>query len=171
MRRLLRWSLLLAVVLAVPGASAHAQYNYPPGYSGWGGWGGGGSTVQGSIASGMGNYAAGAGAYNVQTAQARSMNANTAMQWNDYMYAINQRNAANEMALLHRRQQRGDATIAATSKRLHDNPDPHDIHTGDALNVVLTELANPRLYTQVVQRSTQPIDSGLVKTINFQFAP
>ncbi len=56
---------LLVVMLSVPGVSAHAQYGYPAGY---GGWGGGGSTVQGSIASGMGQFAAGAGAYNARTA-------------------------------------------------------------------------------------------------------
>src|SRR3954452_7679233 len=118
-------SMLLAVVFAVSGTSAHAQYyRYPAGYGGGGGWGGGGSTVQGSIASGMGNYAAGAGAYNVQTAQARSMNSQTAMQWNDYMYAVNKRNAASEMARMKRRQQNVNETADATYKRLHDNPDP-----------------------------------------------
>jgi hypothetical protein len=86
------------------------------------------------------------------------------------MNAINQRNSANEVARLNRRQQSTIETLDATYQRLHDNPDPRDIHTGDALNVVLTELANPKVYTQVVQKSTQPIDSGLVKNINFQFA-
>ena len=170
MRRFFGRSVLLAVLAALPGVSAQAQYRYPGGYGGWGGWGGGGSTVQGSIANGMGNYAAGRGAYNVQTAQARSMNANTAMQWNDYMYAINQRNAATEVAILNKRQQSTVETLDATYKRLHDNPNPRDVHTGDALNVVLTELANPKVYTQFVQKSTQPIDSGLVKNINFKFA-
>jgi hypothetical protein len=167
-----RRSLLLVFLLAVPAVSAPAQYVYPHGYGGygWGGWGGGGSTVQGSIASGMGNYAAGAGAYNVETAQARAMNANTAMQWNDYMYAINQRNARNEVAILNQRQGKVNETADATYKRLHDNPDPHDVHTGDALNVVLTELVNPKVYTQVVQKATTPIDSQLVKNINFQSA-
>ncbi len=162
---------LVAVVLAVSGSSAHAQYRYPAGYGGWGGWGGGGSTPQGATAQGMGAFAAGAGAYNEQTAQARAMNANTAMQWNDYMYAINQRNSANEVARLNRRQQKVNETADATYQRLHDNPDPRDIHTGDALNIILTELANPKVYTQFVQKSAQPINSGLVKNINFQFAP
>jgi hypothetical protein len=170
MLRLLGFATLLVVALTVPGISAHAQYRYPAGYGGWGGWGGGGSTVQGSIATGMGNYAAGAGAYNVQTAQARAVNANTAMEWNNYMYAINTRNAQNEMKRLNRQQQSTINTLDATYKRLHDNPDPRDVHTGDALNVVLTELANPKVYTQFVQKSTQPIDSGLVKNINFQHA-
>ncbi len=170
MRRLPGLAALLAAILSFPVASAHAQYRYPGGYGGWGGWGGGGSTVQGSVASGMGNYAAGAGAYNVETAQARAMNANTAMQWNDYMYQINQRNSANEMARLNRRQKETVETLDATAKRLRDNPSPRDIHTGDALNVVLTDLANPKVYTQFVQKSTQPIPSALVKNIDFQFA-
>ncbi|WP_406695543.1 hypothetical protein V5E97_31465 [Singulisphaera sp. Ch08] len=162
---------LLVFVLTVPGPSAHAQYRYPAGYGGWGGWGGGGSTVQGSIASGMGNYAAGAGAYNVQTAQARSINANTAMQWNEYMYAVNKQNAATNLARRQKQQQNINESADATYQRLHDNPNPYDVHNGDALNVVLTELANPKVFTQFVQKSTQSIDSRLVKNINFEFAP
>lgn len=162
---------VLVAGLSVPGPSAHAQYNYPGGYGGWGGWGGGGSTVQGNIASGMGNYAAGAGSYNVQTAQARSINANTAMQWNNYMYAVNKQNAQTNLARRQLQQKNVNESADAIYKRLHDNPNPNDIHTGDALNIVLTELADPKVYTQFVQKSTQPIDSRLVKNINFQFAP
>jgi hypothetical protein len=159
-------------MLAVPGVPADAQYHYPAGYGGWGGWGGGGSgsTVQGSIASGMGNFAAGAGSYNVQTAQARAMNANTAMQVNQYMYAINQRNAATYTQRQNAKIQQTTETLDATSRRLRDNPSPADVHSGDALNVVLTDLTNPSIYTQVVQQATTPIASELVKNINFQHA-
>ncbi len=172
MLRLFKPSLFLAVVLAVPEVSAFAQYHYPAGYGGWGGWGGGGSgsTVQGSIASGMGNFAAGAGAYNVQTAQARAMNANTAMQVNQYMYAINQQNAATYTQRQNAKIQQTTETADATYRRLHDNPSPADVHSGDALNVVLTDLTNPSIYTQVVQKATTPIASELVKNINFQHA-
>jgi hypothetical protein len=163
MRRFAFTVALVAVVIAAAETSARAQY-------GWGGWGGAGSTVQGSIAAGRGVAAAGAGQYNMETAAARSMNAQTAMQWNDYMYAINQRNSANEVKRLNQRQQKVNETQDATYKRLHDNPEPRDIHTGDALNVVLTELVNPKIYTQVVQKSKQPIDSNLVMNINFQYA-
>jgi hypothetical protein len=164
MLRFLGQSALLAVVFAVVVPSAHAQY-------GWGGWGGGGSTVGGSMATGRGVYAAGAGMYNQQTAAARSMNANTAMQWNDYMYAVNQRNAANEMARIKQRSKDTNQATDAIYQRIHDNPDAHDIHSGDALNVVLTELANPKIYTQIVEKVTTPVDSNLVKNINFQYAP
>ena len=164
-RYVARAALLIAVVVAVPIGSAEAQYGY-----GWGGWGGGGATVGGSMAAGRGVAAAGAGQYNMDTAAARSMNAQTAQQWNDYMYAINQRNSANEVKRLNARQQKVNETVDATYKRLHDNPEPLDIHTGAALNVILTELVNPKIYTQVVQKSRQPVDSQLVKNIVFQYA-
>ncbi len=170
MLRLCKGSLLLAVVLAVPAISAHAQYNYPGGYSGWGGWGGGGSTVQGSVARGMGQFAAGAGAYNVQTAQARAMNANTAMQINQYMYATNVQNAQTYAHRQAGKIKQTNEALDATSRRLRDNPSPADVHSGDALNVVLNDLANPSIYTQVVQKATTPVASVLVKNINFEHA-
>lgn len=161
MFRSLKPAFLMALCLAIPAVPARAQY-------GWGGWGG--ATAEGSRAMGAGVYAAGAGAYNEQTAQARSMNAQTAMQWNNYMYQCNQRNAANEVLRMQRRQQAVVGTQKAAYDRLHNNPEPRDIHDGDALNIVLTELVNPKVYTQVVQKSTQPVDSRLVKTIPFSYA-
>jgi hypothetical protein len=126
--------------------------------------------VQGSIASGMGNFAAGAGQYNVQTAQARSINAQTAMQFNEYMYAVNKQNAATNLARRQQQQKNVNAAADATSKRLRDALDPRDIHTGDALNVVLADLVNPKVYTQVVEKATTPMASQLVMNINFQHA-
>ena len=160
--------MLLAVVLAVPGASAPAQYNYPPGYAPWlGGVGRCRVDGRGEHRHGMGNFAAGAGSYNVQTAQARSMNANTAMQVNDYMYPVNQRNAANEMAKLAgraaMRRQRGHVRQAHRPPRLrHHTATPE---RGPR------RAGQPKVYTQVVQKATPPIDSQLVKNINFQHAP
>src|SRR5206468_1518000 len=75
-----------ALVLALTSGAARAQYGYPVGRYGFGGWGGG-STVQGDIARGLGNLAAGAGAYNEQTAVANSINADTVMRLNHYIYA------------------------------------------------------------------------------------
>jgi hypothetical protein len=118
----------------------------------------------------MGVYAAGAGAYNVQTAQARAINTQTAMQWNEYMSAVNQANAQAYYKQQARKIERTNETADTTYRRLHDNPNAYDIHSGDALNVVLDELTNPKVYTQVVQQATQPVSSQLVKNIEFQYA-
>src|SRR5262245_21538646 len=116
MRRFLGTFFVLAGALAA-GMPAHAQYARYGTY-GWEGWGGTGSTVQGSIATGMGNFAAGAGEYNVQTAQALSINAQTAMQFNDYMYAVNKQNSAINLARRQQQQQKVNETADATAKRL-----------------------------------------------------
>ena len=78
----------------------------------------------------MGNLAAAAGAYNEQTAQARSVNAQTAMQVNNYMYAAIRQNAKNELIRMNKRRGRINEAADATYKRLHDNPDAFDIHSG-----------------------------------------
>ena len=167
MVRFMGRSLLLALVLSISAVSAQAQYGR---YGGWGGWGGGVGTAQGSMMRGAGVAAAGAGAYNEQTAVARSINANTAMQVNQYMYEVNKNNAKYYYTRSANKQKEASSTGEAIYKRLHDNPSGHDIHTGDALNVVLDELTNPAIYTQMVTGATRPIDSQLVKNIRFEYA-
>src|SRR5437763_16198446 len=149
MRHFFGWAMLLAVVFAVPGTSAHAQYHYPAGYAGWGGWGA--HTAAGTAAYGMGNFAAGAGSYNLQTAQARSINSQTAMQMNDYMYAINQRNAQNHYKRLADQEKLSRQASDTVYHRIHDNPAPRDVHSGDALNAVRDDLSNPMVYSRAVQ--------------------
>jgi hypothetical protein len=161
MLRFLRHIALFTVVLASSGVSARAQY-------GWGGWGGG--TSAGGFARGAGVMAAGAGAYNQQTAVARSINANTYMQMNDYLGACNQNCVVSHCALLAKNDALQKETAASTYDRLHNNPTPHDVHTGDALNIVLDELTNPKVYTSAVQRATDPVPSRLVKNIEFEYA-
>jgi hypothetical protein len=118
----------------------------------------------------MGAFAAGAGSYNIQTAAARSMNAQTAMQMNDYMYGVVQRNTSNYLKRVQDEQKKTNEASDAISNRIRNNPEPRDIHTGDALNIVLTDLLNPKVFTQAVQKATTPVDSQLVKNIVFQHA-
>jgi hypothetical protein len=156
-------AVLFGLILCVSVASANA-------YWGWGGWGGGVGTAQGSMMRGAGVAAAGAGYYNQQTAIARSINANTAMQVNNYMWEVNKTNAEYYYTRSANKQKEASSTGEAIYKRVHDNPSGHDIHTGDALNVVLDELTNPNVYTQVVTAATRPIDSQLVKNVVFEYA-
>ena len=157
-------ALLFGLILCLSAIPAQAQYG------GWGGWGGGVGTAQGSMMRGAGVAAAGAGYYNEQTAVARSINANTAMQVNQYMYEVNKNNAKYYYTRSANKQKEASSTGEVIYKRLHDNPEPRDIHSGDALNVVLDELTNPSIYAQVIGSSTRPIPSDLVKNIEFEYA-
>ncbi len=84
-----RMGLALGVVaLLAAGGEARAQFGYgyyPYGYGdyGWGGWGG---TPQGDIARGLGYYATGLGNLEEADAVAGSINTDTVMRWNEYMY-------------------------------------------------------------------------------------
>ena len=85
-------------ILSISSGNARAQFGYPGGYGGYG-WGGWGSTIGGSNAAGLGYFNMGRGAFNEQTAVARSINNDTYIRWNQYMYLSQQH--AN--SLYHRR--------------------------------------------------------------------
>lgn len=173
MTRSLRILAALAVALAVGhGSAARAQWGYPGGYGGygWGGWGGGASTVGGDMARGLGAYAAGAGYYNQQTAVARSINANTVLNWNQYMYEANCNAARNERLRTTRRLANANEAQSQIQKRLRDNPEPRDIYSGDALNVAMEEINDPRIYSKTLQAAQVKVGGESIRNIPFQYA-
>ncbi|WP_422928768.1 hypothetical protein [Singulisphaera sp. PoT] len=173
MRRFGRQFALGVIVLASSAGSVRAQY--PAGYGGygwggWGGYGGGGQTVQGDIARGLGAFAASAGQYNVQTAQARSINADTAMRWNQYVWESQQEANKRHYKRMVRAQDENSKAHEAIYKRLHDTPEPGDITRGDALNVALDEISNPRVYLRKLSGASTKIPGAIVRDIPFQLA-
>lgn len=154
----------------VQGAGAHAQWGYPLGYAnyGWGGWGG--QTVQGNIARGLGAYAAGAGYYNQQTAVANSINTDTVMRWNQYVYESQMNaNRLHQGRLALDRYQTNKA-IDQVRDRLRNNPEQADIFRGDALNSALDEINDPRVYAKALQGAQAKISPKDIRNIPFQKA-
>jgi hypothetical protein len=157
-------------ILAAAGGEAQSQYYYPFGYGyggyGFGGWG---ATPQGSIAQGLGVYAAGAGVYNVDTAQARSINTDTVIRYNQYIY--------NSMLEARRRYNReharklamDDAHYNARLARIRDNPTAEDIVSGDALNAILDQLSDPKmLHGSELRLASAKLDAQSIKAIPFR---
>jgi hypothetical protein len=58
----------------------------------------------------------------------------------------------------------------ATQKRLRDNPEPRDIFRGDALNVALDEINNPRVYARALKAAKVKIGGDTIRNIPFQYA-
>jgi hypothetical protein len=175
MSRGFRRAAVLAIALAAgPWCSARAQWGYyPRGYAGygWGGWGGGAQTPQGSIATGLGAYAAGAGYYNQQTAVARSINTDTAMRFNEYMYESEQEATRQHHARLAGARADNTKAIQQIQDRLRNHPDAHDIRTGDALNAAVAEIEDPRAYTRILKKAQVKIGGELIRDIPFRYAP
>jgi hypothetical protein len=165
----IRFALLLVASLAAA-SEAHAQYGYGRyGGGGWGGWGSA-STPGSSLARGMGMFGMGAGTYNVDTAQARSMNVNTAMRWNQAMF-----NSSREGAKLFaaREKAMAQATNKAYSEvqdRIKNHPNERDIMDGDALNAQLEVLLNPSNAANSLQQINTPIRPESIANIPFEIA-
>jgi hypothetical protein len=171
MKRVLRGALLAALLLAIQGGVSRAQYHYPGGYGGygWGGWGGG-ATVGGDQARGLGVFAAGAGQYNQQTAVANSINAQTAMQWNEYMYQSKMEagRIMRQNDLIKRQQNL--TNFNAIQDRIRNNPNQIDVMRGDALNVALDEITAPKVYLRALQGAKAPLPGTVIREIPFNYA-
>jgi hypothetical protein len=169
-RKLVLLNLAVASALALWPESARAQYGYPGGYGGygWGGWGA--STVQGSIARGLGMFNMGRGMYNVNTAQARSINLNTAMRWNQYVYEAQQNANRMHHEKLVRQQQRSITEIARIEDRLRNHPEARDITDGDSLNVLLDIMINPATLGSSLRYVKTPLRHDLIPEIPFEVA-
>jgi len=169
-RQFIRACASVFALLFIQGAGAQAQWGYPGGYGGygWGGWGG--QTAQGDIARGLGAYAMGAGYYNQQTAVANSINTDTVMRWNQYVYEAQMNaNRLHQGKLAMERFQTNQAADKIRD-RLRNNPERADIYRGDAMNVVLDEINDPRIYAKALQSGQVKIGGETIRNIPFQYA-
>ncbi len=172
MHRRSRLAFGIVLSLAALSGQARAQWGYgyyPYGYGGYG-WDGWGGTAQGDIARGLAYFNMGAGIYNVDTALARSINLDTVIRWNQYVY-LSQQEATREYFA------RRNAAIAkdrnaydALLKRIQENPTAHDIENGDALNAALDQLSDPRLHSSALRTADTPISAKSIREIPFRNA-
>jgi hypothetical protein len=161
-----RLSLGLVLLLFVTNRDARAQWGH--GGWGWGGWGA--STPIGDIERGAAMYAAGAGMYNLNTAQANSINADTVMRFNNYVYQAalesaymyNSRKAAN---IQHNKQM-----YSARQRMLRDNPGPVDVANGNALNAAVDDLNNPKIGSAAIRAAHLPVSASLIAEMPFVYA-
>jgi len=169
-----RTTFVLSVTLIVSmySGTARAQYGYgyPRGYGGygWGGWGTG--SMGGIMARGMGMFGMGRGIYNVDTAQARSINTNTTMRFNDYVFKSQMTtNRRYQKRLAAQRKQINQANDEIQD-RLRNHPSDLDITDGDALNVLLEALLNPATADRSLQYIKTPLRSDIIANIPFEVA-
>jgi len=158
------------VLLAAGAGEVHAQFYYPSGY-GYGGYGFGGwnETPQGSIAQGLGVYAEGAGVYNYDSAVANSINEDTVVRYNQYLY-----NSMLEARVRYNRENAkrlnlDKAGYEARQARIRDNPSEGDINSGDALNAILDQMADPKVMNgSSLRLANASIGAAAIKAIPFR---
>jgi hypothetical protein len=157
----------LVAVCLMTGRDACAQWGY--GGWGWGGWGA--QTPQGAALQGAGQYAMGAGAYNLSTAQANSINADTAMRWNEYVYQSNLEATRRYTSRKSAEIAKNKALYDAHQLKLRENPEPREIDNGDALNAAVTDLSNPKLSSSMMRSAgNAPVPANVIAEIPFLYA-
>ena len=163
----------MVALAATHAAAARAQYGYPRGYGGygWGGWGGGGETPQGSMAQRHGSLRRRPGYYNQQTAVARSINVDTAMRYNQYMYESNEEANRKYHAKMSADKAQNLEAYDKIQARLRDSPTRRDIYMGDALNALVSQIEDPRVYSRTLQGAKVKIGGQAIRNIPFRYAP
>jgi hypothetical protein len=105
----------------------------------------GSSTPEGDYLRGLGIAGWGMGLYNRNTAEAESINVDTAIRWNDYVAAVAKQQTGEYVA-----RKLADATERKQLYKQHrdrilNDPEARDVLNGDALNIVLEKLQNANL--------------------------
>jgi hypothetical protein len=166
----------LAIALAcslwfVQSGAVRAQWHYPGGYDGfgWMGWEFGVESTEGSIARGLGALAEGLGFYNKATAIAESINTDTVMRWNQYVHEAQMN--ANRLRRLRiaGEQERNQKLSDIRQSRLRNNPEQRDVFQGDALNVALDEINDPRVYAKALEGAKIKIGGEKIRLIPFRY--
>jgi len=163
MVRRIRIAFGLALIFSMSGGTASAQW-------GWGGWGGWGETPQGSIARGLGAFNVGAGVYNLDTAQARSINVDTFLRWNQYLYEAHRESLRQYVVKRDADAAKNKATYNQIMKNLQESPTARDVENGDALNAALDQLSDPRIASSSLKVATVPVDAKIIRDIPFRNA-
>jgi len=118
----------------------------------------------------MGHYYTGAGIFNEKTAIADSINADTLMRFNDYIFSANQEAARRYVARRRENSANNLAQNNAILTRIQDNPTVRDIETGDALNAAINQISDPRISSSALKIATAPIEASVIQDIPFRNA-
>jgi hypothetical protein len=168
MARFGRLLLGFCMISSISGRDARAQWGFD-GW-GWGGWGWGVGTAESTELEGAAHYLMGAGMYNLNTAQANNIDAQTAMKWNDYVAQITRESARNRAIRTNSQFRRNQALYDAHQRRLRENPGRVEVENGSALNAALDDLTNPRLGRSALRAAKAPVPASLIADIPFQNA-
>jgi hypothetical protein len=129
-----------------------------------------GSTVQGDILRGQGVTYKGAALLYLNAAKARSIDADTLMRFNQYVYdSLQEYNRQRALRLAGKAANR-NANLAVILRRLRESPTESDVTGGDALNIVLGELCNPSITPSSWRAARVDLPADTIRRVPFQYA-
>jgi hypothetical protein len=156
--RLMRIGLFVLVFLAATRARAQINIIGP------------GSTPIGDMERGAGIMAAGAGTYNYYTAVGDSIEADTWMRLNEYVFqSVRQASMRERQRILERATHNRERYNKILERILRD-PEFKDVRRGDALNAVYQELTDPQISESAFRLTPVQLPGELIRSIPFFYA-
>jgi hypothetical protein len=129
---------------------------------------GGGSTPQGDYLRGIGIAAWGQGLYNLNTAQAYSITADTDMRVDSYLMSVAQSQREYYQKLLNQRIAKEKQQYEAIKERIRDHPERFDVFTGNALNMAFEQMNDPTIQEASLRGSPVSIPREMIRRIPFK---
>jgi hypothetical protein len=137
-----------------------------------------GSTLEGDILRGQGQFLKGMAWYELNAARARELDVKTAReldQWNREVYEAYERelvaSAARRRSVRNERQADANRRLAEREQRLRTMPTVDDVQSGDALNALLLDLSDPTISESAWRFAKVSLpDSLAIPRLIFQFA-
>ncbi|SIO39125.1 hypothetical protein SAMN05444166_4318 [Singulisphaera sp. GP187] len=130
-----------------------------------------GSTPQGDILRGEGVALQGAGFFNYYTAKANSINADTMMRVNEYIYLSIRQDRAEKAARRARRTAQRLASFNQIRNRVENDPNQNDMLKGNALNALFEQLGGPKISPSSYRLNSFELDADMVRRIPFFYGP
>lgn len=132
-------------------------------------------TAAGDVLRGQGAYLKGLGWYNLNTANATSINVDSTIRWKQDLRKIQRERwdleaqivAGKKLKIEEVRQRQ-----AERERQLRVDPSADDVQTGAALNVLVFDLTDPNIKESDWSAKTVPLPEGMsVKDLIFRFTP
>src|SRR5262249_1190079 len=89
----------------------------------------------------------------------------------EYIYESNKEANRQYQARRAGQSARTNAELDKIQARLRNNPEQRDIFSGDALNVAVDEIDDPRVYGRALNGSKVKIGGQTIRNIPFRYAP
>jgi hypothetical protein len=158
MSRDFRIACLLALGLTMLAQDAVGQWYYPRGYRryGWGGWGSVATDPAAGYMTGLGNYARGQGAYEVDDAKAQAINQETMVKWNQALREEQKRLDEQRRRDEARRRAERDARVAGM-----------ELADGTTLNNLLMQISDLDPAAVKSSRAGAPLGADAIREIPF----
>jgi hypothetical protein len=93
------------------------------------------------------------------------------MRYNQYMYESNEEANRKYHAKMAADKAGNLEAYDKTQARLRDNPTRQDVYMGDALNALVSQIEDPRVYSRTLEGAKVKIGGQSIRNIPFRYAP